>query len=88
MAISPTAEMTNDLKVEELQAHNYLQELRKPNELNDLILINVDRIVQKVSQQCDQMEVLNDIVVLAGLLRIRKSRKVEKRIGNYSPILG
>jgi len=60
---------------EGLNAHNYLEDLRKRNELNDRIMTTVGWIVDRVSQQCDEIEVRGAIETLTKLLHMRKSRE-------------
>jgi len=60
---------------QELKAHNYLEELGKPDDLNDLIMTKVNLIVEKLSQRCDAREVRDDVATLIEFLQIRKSKK-------------
>ena len=76
MADSLTIEMINGWKKkEELEAHNYLGELIKPNELNDLIMTEVNFIIEKLSRQHDATEVSGHIATLTELIQKRKSKK-------------
>jgi hypothetical protein len=78
MANSPTLAMTNDWnKKESLKAHNSLEEFRKPDTLNALILTKVYLVVEKLSGQCDATAVRVDIATLMELIQIRKLRNSE-----------
>jgi hypothetical protein len=57
-----------------INAHNSIEELREPDELNELIMTKVNSIVERLSRQGDVGEVRGDIAVLTALLRIRKCR--------------
>ena len=73
---SPTVEeVAHWREKQELKAHNYLEELGKPDDLNDLIMTKVNLIVEKLSQRCDAREVRDDIATLIEFLQIRKSKK-------------
>ena len=78
MVNSPTTAMINDWKKNEaLKAHNSLEEFRKPDQLNDLILTKVYLLVEKFSSQCDATAVCVDIATLTELIQIRKLRNSE-----------
>jgi hypothetical protein len=67
-----TIEVIDDWKEKERQqAHNDLEELRKPDELNELIMTKVNILSKKVSQQCDPSELRNEIATLTELFQIR-----------------
>jgi hypothetical protein len=78
MAESTTIKIINDLK-NELEAHVYLEELRRPNELNDLIMTNVWSIVEKVSRECYDVPLSENIATLTRLLELRKRLKRAQR---------
>ena len=51
MVNSPTIAMIHDWKKKEaLAAHNSLEEFRKPNKLNDLIMSKVNLVIEKLSR--------------------------------------
>ena len=76
MMHSPTIEeIAHWREKQDLKAHNYLEELGKPDVLNDLIMTKVNLIVEKLSQRCDAREVRDDIATLIEFLQIRKSKK-------------
>jgi len=76
MLDSSTIEMLDDWKKkEQLEAHNDLEELTKPDELNELIMTKVNLLLEKVPRQCDAAEVRDDIADLIQLLRIRNLKK-------------
>jgi len=77
MAENPTIEIINDPKKEEAQV--YLEELRRPNELNDLIMTNVWSIVEKVSRECDEVALSENIATLTKLVRLRNRFKRAQR---------
>ena len=76
MVNSPTIAMIHDWKKKEaLAAHNSLEEFRKPNKLNDLIMSKVNLVIEKLSRQCDSTEVSVDIATLTALIQVRKLRE-------------
>ena len=76
MVNSPTIEMIHDWKKKEaLAAHNSLEEFRKPNKLNDLIMSKVTLVVEKLARQCEATEVSVDIAILTELIQVRKLRE-------------
>ena len=69
---SPTIEeVAHWREKQELKAHNYLEELGKPDDLNDLIMTKVNLIVEKLSQRCDVREIRDDVATLIEFLQIR-----------------
>lgn len=78
MINSPTNEMIHDWKVKEsLIAHNALEEFRKSDQLNELILTKVNLVIAKLSGQGDATAVRIDIAILTQLIQLRKLRDVE-----------
>ena len=76
MPDSPTIEEIAHWREEqELKAHKQLEELGKPDDLNDLIMTKVNLVVEKLSQRCDAVEIRDDIATLIEFLQIRKSKK-------------
>jgi hypothetical protein len=59
--------------------HAYLEKLRKPDELNDLVMANLDLVLEKLGAQCDPAEVWDQIVALNELIQIRHLRDELKR---------
>jgi hypothetical protein len=84
--VSTFAEINNWKEKERQQAHDDLAELRKPDELNDLIMTKVNLLLEKVSRQCDPSEIRSEIVTLTELLQVRhlkmelRRRQVELRM--------
>ena len=75
MLNNPTIEMIDHLRQKEaLEAHNRLEELRKPDELNERIMTMVNLIVEKFSGQSDAAELRSDIETLIELIQRRKSK--------------
>jgi len=75
MLESATIEMIDQWRrKEKLEAHNRLKELRRPDELNDLIMTKVNLIVEKLSGCGDATELARDIATLLELLQIRRSQ--------------
>jgi len=67
-----TFEEMNDWKERKRQqAHHDLEELRKPDELNALIMAKVNLLLEKVSRPYNPSEVRNEIVTLTELLQLR-----------------
>lgn len=78
MVNSSTDAMMNDWKKKEmLEAHNALEELWKPDNLNDLIMTKVNLVVEQLSGQSDATAVRMDIATLTELIQIRKLRNNE-----------
>jgi hypothetical protein len=80
MLDSATIEMIDHWRwKKELEAHNRLEELRKPDDLNDLIMTRVNLLVEKLSTRHDTTELRGDIATLIELLQQRKSRSELQR---------
>lgn len=78
MIDSSTLTMIRDWKKKEtLRAHNSLEEFRKSDTLNDLIMTKVNLVVEKHSGQCDATELRIDIAMLTELIQLRKLRNSE-----------
>ena len=82
MVNSPTIEMIYDWKNNEaLAAHNALEEFRKPDLLNDLILTKLNLVVEQLAGQGDATAVRVDLATLTQLIQLRKLRNVEVERG-------
>ena len=76
MLESATIEMIDQWRrKEKLEAQNRLEELRRPDELNDLIMTKVNLIVEKLSGCGDATGLARDIATLLELLQIRRSQR-------------
>jgi hypothetical protein len=75
MLESATIEMIDQWRrKEELEAHSRLEESRRPDELNDLIMTKVNLIVENLSGCGDATELDRDIATLLELIQIRRSK--------------
>ena len=75
MLESATIEMIDQWRRKErLEAHNRLEESRRPDELNDLIMTKVNLIVENLSGCGDATELAMDIATLLELIQIRRSQ--------------
>jgi len=75
MLESATIEMIDQWRRKaKLEAHKRLEELRRPDELNDLIMTKVNLIVGNLSGCGDATELARDIATLLELIQIRRSQ--------------
>lgn len=80
MLYSPTLEMIDSWSLKaQFVAPNRVEELKQPEELNDLIMTKVNLIVEQLSGGGSTSEIRGDIDALLELIQKRKSQSALQR---------